>query len=189
MSWRWLLLGAMSLVVSGCSVSSAVSHGHNTALDSMDLVTMTERMARSIGAEERVAEAYAKNGPLSIVVQPVENHLTAEILPAGQAEAFTARVRFLLSRYEPAKYTWVMNRDSYYRLRQRELDVDLGPEPGRVQPEYALVARFSSLTDESSSRRTAAYLCRYQLTSIRDGSVLWTDQYEVKKTAVKGMFD
>ena len=136
-----------------------------------------------------MAEAYTKRGPLSIVVQPVENHLTGEILPAGQAEAFTARVRYLLSRHEPGKFTWVMNRDSYYRLRQRELDVDLGPSPEKVQPEYGLVARFSSLTDESSQRRTAAYLCVYQLTSIRDGTILWTDKYEVKKTAVKGMFD
>jgi len=32
-------------------------------------------------------------------------------------------------------------------------------------------------------------LCVYQLTSIRDGTVIWTDKYEVKKTAVKGMFD
>jgi Peptidoglycan-synthase activator LpoB len=180
---------ALVLALGGCGVSSAVSHGHNTALDGVDLVSMTDQMARSIAAEERVAVAYAKNGPLKIVVQPVENHLTGEILPAGQAEMFTARVRFLLSRHEPAKFVWVMNRDSYYRLRQRELDVDLGPEPGRVQPEYALVARFSSLTDESSRSRTAAYLCVYQLTNMRDGMVIWTDRYEVKKTAVKGMFD
>ncbi len=189
MSWRWLLMGFMSLVLSGCSVSSAVSHGHNTALDSVDLVSMTELMARSIAAERRVAEAYAKSGPLKIVVQPVENHLTGEILPAGQAEAFVDRLRFLLRRHEPAKSDSVMNRDNYYRMRQREMDVDLGPEPGRVQPEYSLVARFHSLADESSKQRTAAYLCVYQLTSIRDGSVIWTDRYEVKKTAVKGMFD
>jgi len=150
---------------------------------------MTDLMARSIAAEQRVSDAYAKTGPLSIVVQPVENHLTGEILPSGQAEAFTARVRYLLSRHDPARFMWVMNRDSYYRLRQRELDVDLGPAPEKVQPEYALTARFSSLADEDMRRRTASYLCVYQLTSLRDGTVLWTDRYEVKKTAVKGMLD
>jgi len=186
-TWVWLL--AMSALVGGCSVSSAVSSGHNTALDSVDLVSMTDLMARSLAAEPRVNEVYAKRGPLNVVCQPVENNLTGEILPAGQAEVFVARVRYLLSKHEPQKFTWVMNRDSYYRLRGRELDVDLGPAPERIQPEYALVARFSSLADESSRRRTEAYLCVYQLTSIRDGAVIWTDKYEVKKTAVKGMLD
>jgi PBP1b-binding outer membrane lipoprotein LpoB len=185
---RWALM-SLALMMSGCSVSSAVSSGHNTALDSVDLVSMTDRMARSLAAEPRVNEVYTRHGPLNVVCQPVENNLTGEILPAGQAEVFVARVRYLLSKHEPQKFTWVMNRDSYYRLRNRELDVDLGPAPERVQPEYALVARFASLADENSKTRTEAYLCVYQLTSIRDGTVLWTDKYEVKKTAVKGMLD
>ena len=185
---RWALL-SLIFICGGCAVSSAVSSGHNTALDAVDLVSMTEQMARSMSAEPRINEAFAKNGSLNVVCQPVENNLTGEILPSGQAELFVARVRFLLSRHDPQKFTWVMNRDSYYRLRNKELDVDLGPAPERVQPEYALVARFSSLADEDIRHRSAAYLCVYQLTSIRDGSVLWTDKYEVKKTAVKGMLD
>src|SRR3954469_14841888 len=120
MSWRLLLIGVL-LVSAGCSVSSAVSSGHNTALDSVDLITMTDQMAHSIAGESRIQEAYARHGPLSIVVQPAENNLTGEILPAGQAEAFVARVRYLLSKHDPQKYLWVMNRDSYYRLRNREL--------------------------------------------------------------------
>ncbi len=179
----------MAMGLGGCSVSSAVSSGHNTALDSVDLVSMTDLMARSLASEPKVAEVYAKRGALRVVVQAVENHLTGEILPAGQGEVFVARVRYLLSKHEPQKFVWVMNRDSYYRLRNREVDVDLGPAPERIQPEYALVARFSSLADESSKRRSAAYLCVYQLTSIRDGEVMWTDRYEVKKTAVKGFLD
>jgi len=185
---RWVLV-ALTLILGGCSVSSAVSSGHNTALDSVDLVTMTDQMARSLAAEPRVTDAYTKHGSLNVVCQPVENNLTGEILPSGQAEVFVARVRYLLSKHEPQKFTWVINRDSYYRLRQKELDVDLGPAPERIQPEYALVARFSSLADENINRRSAAYLCVYQLTSIKDGTVLWTDKYEVKKTAVKGMLD
>jgi hypothetical protein len=180
---------AFLLLASGCTVATAVSSGHNTALDSVDLVGMTDQMSRSIAGAPQVHEAVAKKGTLTIVVQPVENQLTGEILPAGQAEAFTGRVRSLLSKHAPDRFTWVMNRDAFNRLRQRELDFDLGPSPEKIQPEYALVARFQSLTDESSKRRTAAYLCVYQLTNIKDGTVLWTDRYEVKKTAVKGFLD
>src|SRR5436853_7667455 len=99
MSWSWLLIGTITLATAGCSVSSAVSSGHNTALDSVDLVSMTDLMARSIAGESRVQEVYARHGALSIVVQPVENNLTGEILPAGQAEAVVARVRYLMSQH------------------------------------------------------------------------------------------
>src|SRR3989442_11490807 len=116
---RWIVV-ALALVLGGCSVSSAVSSGHNTALDSVDLVSMTDLMAGSRAAEPRVNEVYSRRGPLNVVVQPVENNLTGEILPAGQAEVFVARVRYLLSNHEPQKFTWVMNRDSYYRLRNKE---------------------------------------------------------------------
>ena len=182
-----MLLGLAQLT--GCA--SAVSQGSNTALDSVDLQDMTDRMARSIAGAPQVREALAQNGKLTVVVQPVENRLTGEVLPAGQAELFTARVRTLLSQHAAETFIWVMNRDAFYRLqgRERDLNINLGPEPGRVQPEYALTARFTSLTDESSKQRTAAYLCVYSLTHIKSGTTLWTDKYEVKKTAVKGFLD
>jgi PBP1b-binding outer membrane lipoprotein LpoB len=180
-----LLLAALMALLAGCAASTALSSGYNTALDAVDLQTMTDRMARSIAAESRVQDAVVADGKLIVVVQPVENRLTGEVLPGGQAELFTVRVRTLLSKHAPDSFTWVMNRDSFHRLREKERDLDLGPVPDRLQPQYALTARFTSLTDESSARRTAAYLCVYQLTSIRTGAVIWTDKYEVKKTALK----
>ena len=52
-----------------------------------------------------------------------------------------------------------------------------------------MTATFSSLTDEDPRRRSAYYLAVYELTSLRDRSVLWTGSYEVKKVAVKGFLD
>lgn len=185
---RFAICCILLLLAGGCA-RNVLSAGHNTALDSVDLTTMTDQMARSMAAEPRVRQTIERNGPMVVVIQPVENRLTGEVLPAGQAEAFTARVRVLLSQHAPESFSWVMNRDAYYRLRQREMDVDLGPAPDRIQPQYALTARFSSLTDESSKRRTAAHLCVYNLTNIATGELIWTDRYEVKKTAVKGFLD
>jgi hypothetical protein len=175
--------------VAGCA--SAVKVGHNTALDATDLITMTDDMASKILGDSDVQAAIAREGQLRVVVQPVQNLMTAEVLPRGPAETFTARVRLLLSRHAPDKFLWVMNRDTFYRLRARELEggMDLGPSPDAVQPKYALTARFSSLTDESSKRRTSYYLCVYELTNLEDRALLWTDRYEVKKTAVKGFLD
>ncbi len=177
----------MSASIGGCT--SAVQSGHNTALDSVDLVKMTDQMAASIGSNPQVREAIQREGRLRIVVQPAQNEMQAEVLPAGQAEAFTARVRALLSKHDPGDFMWIMNRDAYYRLRQKELDYDLGPSPDAVNPEYALVARFRSLADESSSHRRNAYLCVYELSNLQTRAILWTDKYEVNKIAVKGFLD
>ncbi|MGA2496273.1 MAG: hypothetical protein ABSH20_00945 [Tepidisphaeraceae bacterium] len=184
-----LLLVVGVLGMAGCAENTAVSHGHNTALDSVDMVSMTDQMARSMAGDERVRQTIARKGKLVVVVQPVENQLTGEILPAGQAELFTARVRMLLSKHAPESFTWVMNRDAFYRLQARERDLDLGPAPERAQPEFALTATFRSLTDETTKRRTAAYLCVYELTNLNDRTLVWNDRYEVKKTAVKGFLD
>jgi hypothetical protein len=179
--------GTSVLLLTGCS--GAVGTGRNTALDAVDLVAMTDDMARRIVADREVRAAIAREGALRVVVEPVENEMVGEVLPRGPAEAFTARVRNLLADAAPQDFTWVMNREAFYRLRGQELDVDLGPSPEAVDPRYALQARFSSLTDESRRRRSSYYLCAYELLDLETRNVLWNGTYEVRKTAVKGFLD
>ena len=186
-------LAVCALVQIACAggCASAVRAGYSTALDSTDLVAMTDDMAMKIMADPDVRAAIAREGQLRVVVQPVENRMTGEVLPRGPAYTYTARVRSLLSRHAPSHFLWVMNRDAFDHLRHQELEggIDLGPSPDAVDPEYALTAIFSSLTDESSKRRTSYYLCVYELTNLEDRTLLWTDKYEVKKTTVKGFLD
>jgi hypothetical protein len=184
-----LLPAACCLLLLSGGCASAVQAGRNTALDSLDLVRMTDDMAAKIVADPDVQAAIEESGKLKVVVQPVENRMTAEVLPKGPAQTFTARVRALLSNHAPDRFAWIINRDTFYDLRRKELEVDLGPSPEAVDPEYALTAIFSSLTDESSRGRSSYYLCVYELTDLRDRTVLWTDKYEVKKAVVKGFLD
>jgi hypothetical protein len=177
----------MALLLAGCT--GAVQSGHNTALDAVDLVAMTDDMAARIVADPEVQAAVRDEGSLKVVVQPVENRMVGEVLPRGPAEAFTARVRSLLAKAAPGNFTWIMNRDAFYRLRNRELDVDLGPSPEAIDPRYALQASFSSPTDEDLKRRSSYYLCIYELLDLQTRNVLWTGSYEVKKIAAKGFLD
>src|SRR5688572_10249652 len=183
------LLGLLMFLPCTQGCASAVQAGHSTALDSVNLVEMTDDMARRIVGSPQVQDAIQRDGKLRVVVQPVENNMTAEVLPRGAGEAFTGRVRALLSEAAPEQFAWIMNRDDFRKLRQREIDFDLGPSPDAIQPEYALVARFSSLANESIKHRSSYYLCVYELTNIQDRQLLWTGRYEVKKTAVKGFLD
>lgn len=184
-----LIALALLLFIGGCANDTAVAHGHNTALNGADLVTMTDDMSMKIVASPAVQDAIAKEGPLRIVVQPVENNMTGEVLPAGPARAFTGRLRSLLSQHSPDQFTWVMNLDTWRFLRRKELDIDPGPSPEAVQPRYALTARFSSLTKEDSKRRSSYYLCVYELADLDHRNVLWSGKYEVRKNAVKGFLD
>ena len=175
-------------LLAGCG--SAVSAGQNTALDGTDLVKMTDDMAAAIEGSPAVTDAVAKDGSLKVVVEPVVNRMTAEVLPAGPADAFTARVRTLLARHDPERYTWVMNKAAFYRLRGQERDdVTLGPAPEAISPQYALTATFTSLARETAGGRTDYYVCNYALTSLDHRTVLWTKAYEVQKRAVKGFLD
>ena len=175
-------------ILLGCK--SAVQSGQNTALSGVDLVKMTDDMAMKLGSDPEVQRAICEHGPLKVVVTPVENRMRAEVLPRGPAEAFVARVRTLLSRQAKNDYVWIMNRDAWHNLRGRSLDdVDLGPSPDAVNPDYSLSAVFSSLADEDKKHRSSYYLCRYELTDLRDRTVLWEGSYEVKKVAVKGFGD
>ncbi len=153
---RLLLLCAVLCLpfVSGCA--SAVQAGTNTALDSMDLTQMTDQMAASILADPEVQSAIAKEGTIRVVLQPVENRMTGEVLPRGEAEAFIARVRFLLAKQAPDKFTWVVNKEAFNRLRATELEGQLGPSPDAVNPRYALWGLFFSLTREDSRQRMSS---------------------------------
>src|SRR3569833_499685 len=105
-------------VLIGCS--SPITSGQSSALSGVDLVKMTDDMAMKIAADEQVQQAYATKGPLKVVMLPVENRMRAEVLPPGPSEAFVARVRSLLAKHDPGKFTWIMNRDSFYHLRSKE---------------------------------------------------------------------
>ena len=175
------------VALAGCA--SAVEKGHNTALDGDDLMRMTDKMAQSMVAARGVQEAIRRDGRLTIVVEPVENYMTAEVLSTGAKIAFVGRLRSLLAMHAPDRFMWIMNRDAFYALRGRELEYDLGPSPDSVQPRYALTARFDSMTKESAKGRSSSYLCVYQLSDLATREVLWSDRYEVQKSAVKGFLD
>lgn len=183
-----LVMAGVASLSGGCA--SAVQAGVNPALDGIDLQTMTDQMAMSLMGDPEIQSAIAQRGSLKIVVQPAENYMTGEVLSPGAAFSFTARLRDMLARQSRTQFTWIMNRDAWYRLRAGELEgVDAGPSPEAINPQYTLTAKFHSLTNVSSRGRTNAYLCVYELVDIQNRSVLWTDKYEVKKSAVKGFLD
>ena len=188
MRGKRLWIGCLALLIAGGCENAR--RGTSTALDATDLVQATDSMAMKLAGDPAVAAALSQERPMVIVCQPVENEMTAEVLPAGPSHAFVARVRTLLSKHGSRDFVWVMNRDSYYALRGKELDgMVLGPAPEATNPTHALTATFQTLTNATSERRSVYYLCRYQLLDLRTRQVIWTDAYETKKSLVRGFLD
>lgn len=182
--------GAVALLVLGLAgCAGAGGAGRSTALDGFDLEQMTSQMAISIASDPRVRAEIEQRGPLRIVVMPVVNEMRAEVLPTGASYAFTARIRTLLSRQMPTEFVWILNRDAFYSKRSELEGVDLGPAPGAIDPRYALVARFYSLTDEDRKQRSSDYLCAFELTDLEGRTVLWSDRYSTRKQVRRGSLD
>lgn len=182
------LMILLAALTAGCG--SAVQSGTNTALDADDLQKMTDLIATSLAADPEVRKAIAEQGSLKVVMLPVQNYMTGEILPEGQKLAFIARVRALLARQNRSEFTWIANKAAYNYARQREIEgLDPGPDPDAMQPRYALQARFDSLTNVDARRRSSSYLCVYELSDLQTREIIWADKYEVHKTAVKGFLD
>src|SRR5437763_8018468 len=66
-----IILAILIPLLAGCGENTAVSHGHNTALDSANLIEMTEQMTGSILADPKVQSELNQKGKLKIVIQPV----------------------------------------------------------------------------------------------------------------------
>ena len=182
---RLLLL--LPLLIVGCA--SAVQAGSSAVLGSKDLVSMSDRLALDLASDANVREAEA-GGVLRVVVEPVQNRLRGEVIPTGQRELFTARLRDRLEDATPGRFVWVNNKAVFERLVASELDdVRPGPVPGRVQPTHTLKGVFRSLADETKDRRVAYYLCSFDLVDLADGRVIWTGQYEVKKAIARDYLD
>lgn len=189
---RWMMLMNAGLVlmlimVSGCA--SATQAGYNAGLDGSDLQQMTEKMAQSLGSDARV-RAAAQQGPLTVVVLPVQNYMTGEVMPEGQKRAFVGRIRALLQQQTPGLFTWIANLEAYKWVRAHELEnIEPGPDPEAINPRYALQGRFDSLTNVSAKTRSISYLCVFELTDLQTRETVWADSFELKKTAVRGFLD
>src|SRR5678816_1837546 len=84
-------------VLAGCaSNNTAVSHGKSTALDSANLIEMTDDMTAKILRDPEIQSALGQKAKLKVVIQPVENKMIGEVLPRGAKEAYVARLRALL---------------------------------------------------------------------------------------------
>jgi PBP1b-binding outer membrane lipoprotein LpoB len=188
------LLALPLLLLSACTTDAINKDSKTTFLDSNDLVTMTDKMAKSILADPQVAQVVAQK-PMIIVMKPIINE-TNEIIRKGEKEFYVHRVRVQLSGHPDlrSRFVFVLNREDYEKLRAEEglNPGELGLEETRVQPEYALTGTFYVNTDVSTKSRADTYLCTFRLFKLSGdatGVQLWEGSYETSKRIKKEFLD
>jgi PBP1b-binding outer membrane lipoprotein LpoB len=179
-------------LLTACSGPAISSSAHNTFLDSDDLIAMTDKMAASFASDPQIA---AQQTPLTIVIKPISNQ-TNQIIPGHEKQLYVARLQALLNNKPSLKgrFIFVINRDDYDTLINAEgkRPDELGPDPARIIPDYALTGQFHSQTNAGASQRSDYYYCKYLLVRItgpQSGLEIWSDDYETKKSAKNEFLD
>jgi hypothetical protein len=156
-----------------------------TGIESQDLVTVTDKMARSIIGIPQIARAQTK--PI-IVIDPVVNNTRFPI----NKELFTDRIRVQLNKQAIDRVTFLA-RDRMKALeRERELkrtgQVTSSSDPNVVEfrgADYFLTGKLGGLTTRTSQGTGDYILYSFELISARTSEIVWEDSYEIKKQGLE----
>ena len=156
-----------------------------TGIESTDLVTVTDKMARSILSTPQIARAQTK--PV-IVIDPVVNDTRFPI----NKDLFTDRIRIALNRQAIDRVTFLA-RDRMKALeRERELkragQVTASSDPNVVEfrgADYFLTGKLGGLTTRTSQGTGDYIQYSFQLINARTSEIVWEDSYEIKKQGLE----
>ena len=156
-----------------------------TGMESQDLVSVTEKMARGILDAPPVKGALI--API-VVLDPVENETRFPI----NKDMFLTRIRVLLNSKAAGKVQFLA-RDRMAALeKERALkqsgQVTTTSDPQRVEfkgADYFLTGKLSGLTTRTGAGTSDYILYSFQLIDARTSAIVWEDFAEVKKQGLE----
>jgi PBP1b-binding outer membrane lipoprotein LpoB len=198
-----LLLTAASsaVLLSGCATSRGVQNPSGvpvtemkpdergfvagTGVESQDLVTVTDKMSRSILAIPQITMAQATP---RIVIDPVKNETRFPI----NKDLFTDRIRIQLNSKATGRVLFLA-RDRMQALeRERALkqtgQVTASADPNVVEfrgADFFLTGKLQGLTTKTSQGTSDYVLYSFQLIDARTSDIIWEDSAEVKKQGLE----
>lgn len=156
-----------------------------TGVESQDLVTVTDKMARSILSIPEIANA--SSAP-RIVLDPVVNDTRFPL----NKDIFNDRIRIELNKHSLGKVRFLA-RDRMRALeRERELKLD-GQVTASADPnvtefrgaDYFLTGKLSGMTTRTSAGTSDYVLYSFQLIDARTSEIVWEDSAEIKKQGLE----
>lgn len=156
-----------------------------TGIESQDLVSVTDKMARSILSIPQIARAQV---PPSIVLDPVVNNTRFPI----NKDIFLTRLRTQLNSKAMGQVSF-LDREMMKTLeRERELkrsgQVTASAEPNVVEfggADFFLTGKLDGMTTRTSAGTSDYVLYSFRLTDARTSRIVWEDVAEVKKQGLE----
>ncbi len=156
-----------------------------TGVESQDLVTVTDKMARSILSAGPISRATVK--PV-IVIDPVVNDTRFPI----NKDLFTDRIRIELNKHAIDRVTFLA-RDRMKALeRERDLkrsgQVTSSSDPTPTEfrgADFFLTGKLGGMSNRTSQGTGDYILYSFQLINARTSEIVWEDSYEIKKQGLE----
>jgi len=156
-----------------------------TGVESQDLVTVTDKMARSILAIPEIANAQATP---RIVLDPVVNDTRFAL----NKDIFNDRIRIELNKHSLGKVRFLA-RDRMQALEhERELkqsgQVTASSDPSVSEfrgADYFLTGKLSGMTTKTTAGTSDYVLYGFQLIDARTSEIVWEDSAEIKKQGLE----
>lgn len=156
-----------------------------TGVESQDLVTVTDKMVRSILGIPEISRAQT---PPRIVLDPVVNDTR---FPMNK-DIFNDRIRIELNRHSMGRVRFLA-RDRMSTLeRERELkqsgQVTASADPNVTEfrgADYFLTGKLSGMTTKTSAGTSDYVLYSFQLIDARTSEIVWEDAAEIKKQGLE----
>jgi hypothetical protein len=178
------VIAAAALLLVGCETGPP--RARTTFLDDVDMVAMTNRMARSFARDDVIGGRTPDSERWIVSIHRIANY-TNQLIPEREKWLYVGRLRAVLQQSDLARernLVWIIPPERW-PIVAAELDVPDEPYGLRMDPTHLMTAEFHALTNTSGAGRSDAYLCDYQLVDLGRGTITWEDRWEVKR-AVKG---
>ncbi|MDX1953214.1 MAG: penicillin-binding protein activator LpoB [Verrucomicrobiota bacterium] len=156
-----------------------------TGIESQDLVTVADKMARSILS---VPEIQNAQGMPRVVLHPVVNETRFPI----NKDIFLTKIRGELNRNARGKVRFLAREQMSVLERERELkqggQVTSSSDPNVQEfkgADFFLTGKLQGLSTRASSGTSDYVLYSFQLIDARTSDIVWEDQAEVKKQGLE----
>jgi PBP1b-binding outer membrane lipoprotein LpoB len=187
-----LLVGCASTGVknpSGVSVTQMkgdeAGFVRGTGIESQDLVTVTDQMARTI---LNIPEIAGAKGIPRVVLEPVVNETRFPI----NKDMFLTRIRGQLNIKARNKVRFLAREQMAALEREQALkqsgQVTSSSDPNVVEfkgADFFLTGKLQSLTTRTSAGLSDFVLYSFQLIDARTSDIVWEDQAEIKKQGLE----
>ncbi len=185
---------ALLAVVVGCSTRTVrvdpdqepENRWGYTGTSSQDLRTTAQKMAEAILQVPQIVNAQ---NPPTIAFVPMKNN-TSEYVDTS---AFQDQIRGILIKYAGAKVRFVDRQIQAKILQERGLKregvVGSAGEKTLLGVDYFLTGQIDGIDTRGRGRQSTYMRYSFRLTDAESGAIIWQDQYEVKKAALKPIWD